>query len=186
MSSIELHVQHLLSFFPTLRCNIKVLLEAIATLLAGAIQCGQRYTNSISEVGASLYLSENHNVDKAYLSIWRPISTPVQDSPLALCDYRTVHQSDLIETDIIFPHYADEAYEVLYNPLHRWFYKKNMDEDDMIIFKLDDSDPRYAKCIPESFYIIIYDAKRLTSPSLSTFRIHGSLNSSWNSKTSQY
>jgi len=186
VSSIELYVQHLLNFFPTLRCNIEVLLETIATLLAGAIQRCQWHTNSVSEVGASPYLSENHSVDKAYFSIWRPISTPVQDSPLALCDYRTVHQTDLIETDIIFPHYADEAYEVLYNPLHRWFYKKNMDDDDMIIFKLDDNDPRYAKCILEFFCTIICDANMLTPPSLPTFRIHGSLNSSWDSKTSQY
>ena len=42
--------------------------------------------------------------------------------------------------DIIFPHYRDEAYEVLYNPDQRWFYKKQMRSDEVILFKLGDSE----------------------------------------------
>jgi hypothetical protein len=41
--------------------------------------------------------------------------------------------------DIVYPHLLDEAYEVLHNPSHRWFYKKGMQWDDVIIFKLHDS-----------------------------------------------
>lgn len=41
--------------------------------------------------------------------------------------------------DIVYPHFVDEAYEVRYNPAHRWFYKKGMTQEDAIIFKLYDS-----------------------------------------------
>jgi hypothetical protein len=41
--------------------------------------------------------------------------------------------------DIVYPHFPDEAYEVLYSPTHRWFYKKGMQWDDVIIFKLGDN-----------------------------------------------
>jgi hypothetical protein len=70
----------------------------------------------------------------------------VQDCPLALCDFRTVREDDLVKTDIIFPHYQDEAYEVIYNPAHRWFYKKGMSLEDVIIFKLDDNSETEARC----------------------------------------
>ncbi|KAH6725044.1 hypothetical protein BKA61DRAFT_462568, partial [Leptodontidium sp. MPI-SDFR-AT-0119] len=73
-----------------------------------------------------------------FLNIWRPITTPNQDSPLAVCDYRSLNpDKDLVAADIIFPRYRDEAYEVLYNPQQRWFYKKGMDWDDVIVFKLN-------------------------------------------------
>lgn len=73
-------------------------------------------------------------------SVWRPISpAPVEDCPLALCDFRTVDRDDLVPMDIVYPHFIDEAYEVKYNPSHRWFYKRGMTQDDVIVFKLYDS-----------------------------------------------
>jgi hypothetical protein len=63
----------------------------------------------------------------------------VEDCPLALCDFRTVDPEDLVPMDIVYPHFVDEAYEVKYNPAHRWFYKKGMTQEDVIVFKLYDS-----------------------------------------------
>jgi hypothetical protein len=70
----------------------------------------------------------------------------VQDSPLALCDHRTISPSDLVPADIVFPHYLDEAYEVLHNPNHRWFYRQGMSDGDVILFKLADSAKDVAAC----------------------------------------
>ena len=56
-----------------------------------------------------------------------------------MCDVRSVSPGDLVAADIVFPHYLDEAYELLYNSNHRWFYKQGMKADDIIIFKLDDN-----------------------------------------------
>jgi hypothetical protein len=63
-----------------------------------------------------------------------------------MCDFRSVDTKDLIPADIIFPHYQDEAYEVLSNPDQRWFYKKGMEWDDVLLFKLGDNSPDEAPC----------------------------------------
>src|ERR1700761_7934211 len=38
----------------------------------------------------------------AHYNVWRALSTPPQDIPLALCDARTVATQDLVEADAIF------------------------------------------------------------------------------------
>ncbi|KAG9234139.1 hypothetical protein BJ875DRAFT_401632 [Amylocarpus encephaloides] len=89
-----------------------------------------------------------------FLNVWRSISTPIQDCPLALCDFRTIRpEEDLVPADIIFPHYQDEAYEVLYNPDHRWFYKKGMEWDDVLLFKLGDNSLNEAPLCPHSAFM---------------------------------
>jgi len=81
-----------------------------------------------------------------FINVWRAISGPEQDVPLALCDFRTVSEEDLVGADVVFPHYCDEGYEVRYNPEHRWFYKRAMSVDEVVMFKLWDSSDEEAKC----------------------------------------
>ncbi|KAK3990432.1 hypothetical protein QBC44DRAFT_239156 [Cladorrhinum sp. PSN332] len=75
------------------------------------------------------------------IGIWRPLTGPHQDRPLAVLDGRTLSQRDLVGADVVFPHYCDEGYELRRNPAHRWFYKRRMAVDDAIVFKLYDSHP---------------------------------------------
>lgn len=79
-------------------------------------------------------------------SIWRLLNGPGVNCPLAFCDARTVNQNDLVPADIVFPHFCDEGYEVKYNPAHRWYYKKQMTRDEVVIFKLADSENNCAQC----------------------------------------
>ena len=78
--------------------------------------------------------------------MWRPLTTPYQDRPLALLDKRSLCTDDLIGADIVFPHFCDEGYEVRYSPHHRWFYKQRMSSDEALLFKLYDSDPEDVRC----------------------------------------
>jgi hypothetical protein len=78
--------------------------------------------------------------------VWRCISGQDSDSPLALCDYRTIATTDLWKIDIVYPHFSEEGYEVTHNPTQRWFYKKGMSKDEVVVFKLDDSLATVAKC----------------------------------------
>ncbi|MCJ1393523.1 hypothetical protein MMC18_006398, partial [Xylographa bjoerkii] len=80
-----------------------------------------------------------------FVNIWRSITPPDQDCPLALCDYRTVSSEEYIKTDVIFPHCCDEGYDIQFHPAHRWFYQKGMSTDEIIMFKLDDSADNVAK-----------------------------------------
>ncbi|KAK4176800.1 hypothetical protein QBC36DRAFT_328522 [Triangularia setosa] len=89
-----------------------------------------------------------------FINIWRPISpAPVEDCPLAMCDFRTVDRDDLVPMDIVYPHFVDEAYEVKHNPAHRWFYKKGMQQEDVIVFKLFDSLTSEATVCPHSAFV---------------------------------
>ncbi|KAI3338105.1 hypothetical protein F4824DRAFT_509716 [Ustulina deusta] len=88
-----------------------------------------------------------------FISVWRPLTTPYQDRPLAMLDGRSLCQDDLIGADIVFPHYCDEGYELLHSPHHRWFYKQRMDTDEVIMFKLYDSSPEEVRFCPHSAFI---------------------------------
>jgi hypothetical protein len=89
----------------------------------------------------------------AHFNIWRAISNPPQDVPLAVCDARTVRPDDLIVADAIFdapgkPEWSFESWVIAHNPLHRWHWFSNMTRDEALVFKTNDSDPRFAHCVP--------------------------------------
>jgi len=85
--------------------------------------------------------------------MWRPLTGPEQDYSLALCDARSLSEGDLVATDVLFPHFCDEAFELKYNPRHRWYYKKGMSTDETVIFKLYDTNDTEAKiCAHSAFF----------------------------------
>ncbi|OAT10749.1 hypothetical protein BDBG_06552 [Blastomyces gilchristii SLH14081] len=74
------------------------------------------------------------------LSFWKPLVGPVEDAPLALCDYRTVAPEDRVPTDIVFPDYLGETYNFWANPKHRWYYMEGQLATEALIFKCFDSE----------------------------------------------
>ncbi|POS75728.1 methyltransferase CmcJ [Diaporthe helianthi] len=50
------------------------------------------------------------------VNVWKPLSNPVEEWPLALCDGTTVGRDDLIETDSIRQGNVSSHYYVRYNP----------------------------------------------------------------------
>jgi hypothetical protein len=78
------------------------------------------------------------------MNLWRPIST-VYRTPLALCDASTVQSGDLHDSEIRGglddpnrpPLYG---YNLSFNPAHRWYYASRMQPDEVLAFKLYDSD----------------------------------------------
>jgi hypothetical protein len=86
------------------------------------------------------------------VSVWRKLSTHVQDTPLAFCDARTVNPEDLVPMDVVYPHFADEVCEVRYSQSHRWFYNKSMTTEDVAIFKLHDTHSKDTVC-PHSAFV---------------------------------
>jgi hypothetical protein len=73
------------------------------------------------------------------INVWRPIRAPLEDSPLALCDARSVGSADLIATDLIYKDRRGEIYNVSYSPGHRWFYAPRMRRDEVLLFRCYDS-----------------------------------------------
>jgi hypothetical protein len=92
-------------------------------------------------------------VRHAHYNIWRAISAPPQDVPLAVCDARSVARADLIEADAVFdvegqPDWSFEGWVVAHNPAHRWHWFSDMTRDDALVFKTNDSNPAFARCVP--------------------------------------
>ncbi len=54
------------------------------------------------------------------INLWRPIIGMLWDSPLALCDARTVDAEDLVASDLIFPDRVGETYALTYNTGQKW------------------------------------------------------------------
>jgi hypothetical protein len=89
----------------------------------------------------------------AHFNVWRAISDPPQDVPLAVCDARSIDAGDLIVADAIFdepgkPEWSFEGWVVAHNPAHRWHWFNAMHRGEALVFKTNDSDPSRARCVP--------------------------------------
>jgi len=73
------------------------------------------------------------------VNIWRSIRGPVLDTPLAVCDARTVSAADLVEAEIRYPSRTGRIYLLNHAPRHRWSYFSAMDRHEALIFKQYDS-----------------------------------------------
>ncbi|MHB1219499.1 MAG: CmcJ/NvfI family oxidoreductase [Alphaproteobacteria bacterium] len=91
-------------------------------------------------------LAAGENADRllkhrfAIINVWRPIRGPVQNSPLAVCDARTVDPQDLVVSDLVYRDRVGHTYAVAYSPRHRWFYFPEMRVDEAILIKSLDSE----------------------------------------------
>jgi hypothetical protein len=88
-----------------------------------------------------------------HYNIWRVISKPPQDVPLAVCDARTVTPADLIPADAVFnapnrPEWSFEGIVVAHHPNHRWHWYSDMTRDEVLVFKTNDSKLGAAHCVP--------------------------------------
>lgn len=82
----------------------------------------------------------------AHYNVWRVLTPPPQDVPLAVLDARSLETKDLAEADAVFdaPGAVEWSFEGLLvrrNPNHRWCYFRNMTRDEALVFKTNDSDP---------------------------------------------
>ena len=89
----------------------------------------------------------------AHFNVWRVLSEPPQDVPLAVCDARSVQARDLIAADAVFdapdrPEWSFEGIVLAHNPQHRWHWFSDMRRDEAIVFKTHDSDAARAHCVP--------------------------------------
>lgn len=73
------------------------------------------------------------------VNVWRSIKGPVVDTPLAVCDARTLTVADFVVSEVRYPRRTGEIYAVLHSPLHRWSYFSEMDRHEALVFKQYDS-----------------------------------------------
>ena len=78
------------------------------------------------------------------INVWRPIA-PVESTPLAVCDARTVHRQDLFDSEIVGGlgglDFSLWGFNLAYRPDHKWYWVPGMQPAEALVFKLFDSDP---------------------------------------------
>ncbi|KAF8518958.1 hypothetical protein BU17DRAFT_66125 [Hysterangium stoloniferum] len=64
------------------------------------------------------------------INLWRPITHPATDFPLALCDFRSINwETDLVPTTLKLR--DRETFSVKYNPAHKWKYLRGIFDSKM-------------------------------------------------------
>ena len=74
------------------------------------------------------------------IQVWRPIQNILEKDPLAICDSRSIKNSDLIISERRYPDRVGQTYQIKFNKNHEWFYFPKMTRDEAIIFKVYDSE----------------------------------------------
>ena len=77
------------------------------------------------------------------INVWRG-TKPVENSPLAVCDARTVEKDDFLRVSFGKPEGGFKegmpaGLNMAYNPRHEWYYFANMQPDEALVFRLFDT-----------------------------------------------
>src|SRR5262249_12389577 len=93
----------------------------------------------------------------AQYNVWRVLTPPPQDVPLAVCDARSLARGDFIAADAVFDRdgavlFTFEAWLLRHNPAQRWTYFSAMHPGEVLIFKTHDTEPGVAHCVPHGAF----------------------------------
>jgi hypothetical protein len=73
-------------------------------------------------------------------SVWKSFHGPGNDWPLALCDRRTIDRStESITADMVGRSTFTENERFYYSPEHAWYYFKDLEDNEVILFQQTDS-----------------------------------------------
>ncbi|MBW4690907.1 MAG: hypothetical protein KME27_03985 [Lyngbya sp. HA4199-MV5] len=97
---------------------------------------GRRVLGEIGENDPDALLRQRFSI----INIWRAIANPIQESPLALSDARSIAPGDWVASDLVYRDRVGETYSITYNPSHQWFYFPQMHRDEALLIKCFDSD----------------------------------------------
>ena len=103
--------------------------------------------NDYTSKSGFVCLEENLGAEAAELAkgrfqivnVWRPLSDPVENYPLALVDARSVAREHLVDTERRSPTHVGEIQLAVHDPSQRWFYYSAMRPDEVLLFKTFDS-----------------------------------------------
>ena len=90
-------------------------------------------------------------------NIWRALSPPPQDIPLAVCDALSIAPEDQVIADSVIdaqgaPEFRFESTLFLHNPAHRRHYFRDMTRDEALVFRAYDSDSARPQRVPHSAF----------------------------------
>ncbi len=75
----------------------------------------------------------------AVVNVWRALHGPLEDSPLALGDARSITAEHLVDTDLRYPNRTGEIQSVTYDPAQRYYYFPRLMPNEVVFIKCFDS-----------------------------------------------
>lgn len=94
-----------------------------------------------------------------HLNVWRVLTPPPQDVPLAVCDARTLAPEHVSFADVMFDDPSDgrilgsfEALVVGYGRTQRWWFYADMQPDEVLVFKTNDTDPGVSHAVAHAAF----------------------------------
>jgi len=93
----------------------------------------------------------------AIFTVWRVLSEPPQDTPLAVCDARSVAPNDQVCSDCVVdpvdgPEFRFENSVFRYDAGQHWCFFSNMTRDEALVFKGFDSETSVASAVPHAAF----------------------------------
>lgn len=82
------------------------------------------------------------------LNFWRPLSHPVEDYPLAVCEADSVTEDDLLECDHIRKKFIGSTVYLTHRDGYKWGYLSGHRSDEILIMKMFDSEDGVSKHCP--------------------------------------
>ena len=76
----------------------------------------------------------------AIINVWRSIVGSVEQTPLAICDARSVALDDMVATERRAAERIGETYRLTHNPKQKWFYFPLMKRNEAMLIKSYDSE----------------------------------------------
>lgn len=109
-----------------------------------------------AEWNAKITAPEGRRIRRlAHLNVWRALTPPPQDVPLAVCDARSLSPRDIYFADAMFDDpdgsgrilRSFEGLVVGRNAGQRWWYYPDMQADEVLVFKTNDTEPGVAHAV---------------------------------------
>ena len=139
------------------------------TAPARFVHIDQSYKGALEVLSESLPSELAKSLAKtrwAIINVWRPIHHAISRDPLAVCDARSVLESDLIPVRALLPSKGSGTYEsvsggksfetwsIKANPDHKWYFASGLSPEDVMLIKIFDSkkDGR-ARRVPHSAFV---------------------------------
>lgn len=57
-------------------------------------------------------------IDRLNFSVWRPLIPVIEAYPIAAASYTSTVKNDFVPMDVVYPHSAEESFEVRYSFSH--------------------------------------------------------------------
>jgi hypothetical protein len=97
------------------------------------------------------------NARWALYNLWRTVTPPPQDFPLAICDAGSVDGSDEVTVTAVtmtrgVGNMRHDTTSYVHNLQHRWYYYPDMTRDEVIVFKAHDSKEGVARRVPHTAF----------------------------------